>query len=149
MIRQRPRWQTQALCKEGASEGGVFRKVNALCTLCYAPRERRGVSLSRWFVNDGRYASRAQEGWSTPLQDPFRYQADGGGRAVYKMPGLGLLGAHSAGSLVNQGQQRVSLWNKSLLKHGTNSKGKGIICPQVGVIFPLNWKGLISWKTRK
>lgn len=36
-------------------------------------------------------------------------QADGGCRAVYKMPGLGLLGADFAGSLVNQGQQRVSL----------------------------------------
>lgn len=53
--------------------------------------------------------SRAQEGWSTPLQDPFRYQADGGCRTVYKTPELGLLGAHFAGSLVNQEQQSEPL----------------------------------------
>lgn len=45
MIRQRPTWQTQALCKGGASEGGVFRKINALCTLLCTQGKEIGKPL--------------------------------------------------------------------------------------------------------
>lgn len=143
--------QAQVLFKAEAS-WRCFQEVHCfvqtgLCTQRKEIGEPLLVVCKLWETTS---RARAQKGdGQHPCKIPSGTRQMVGCRAVYNTPGLGLLGACFGKSLVNQGQQRVSLWNKSLPKDGTSSKSKCMICPQVGIIFPPKLKGVNFLKDKK